>query len=213
MRNTNKSRVRSKSEGQSHSRRYQPTEGLAGPRQAASNLPRGRAERGGRTRTCIQVVPDVGPWWCGARQAASNPPRAWQPEARSQLDATWHGAGPRCCCAFQAASNTRRAWQALHPTSHGAGPSMAVAPVAASKSCLAALLGPAPCQVGCGACQALGGLDAAWRAPHHCCSWSGTTWMQLSTRVTNFQAWPTVRRILDTTDSRLGRLCRACTAH
>ena len=27
------------------------------------------------------------------------------------------------------------------------------------------------------------------------------------------QVWPTVRRILDMTDSRAGRLCRACTAH
>jgi len=53
---------------------------------------------------CIQVVPDVGPWWFGAFQAASNPPKARQ--ARNKLHPTWHDP-----------------WQALsklHPTWHGA---------------------------------------------------------------------------------------------
>jgi hypothetical protein len=50
-----------------------------------------------------------------------------------------------------------------------------------------ASLGLAPCQVGCSlptGCLALrvGGLDAAWNAPHHHGPRSGTTWMQLLMR-------------------------------
>ena len=50
-----------------------------------------------------------------------------------------------------------------------------------------AQLGPAPCQAGCslpGACRALGGLDAAWNAPHPHGPRSRTTWMQLCVRHT-----------------------------
>ena len=48
-----------------------------------------------------------------------------------------------------------------------------------------ALLGPAPWQIECSllrGCQALGGLDAALRAPHQHGPRPGTTWMQLRVR-------------------------------
>jgi hypothetical protein len=97
--------------------RPQPTEGLAG---AASNLARGRAEQGGRTQSCIQVVPDLGPWWCGARKAASRScvTSGRGGEARSKLHPTHRGPGRPPASCIQLDTGPGRAGRShgkLHP--------------------------------------------------------------------------------------------------
>ena len=77
------------------------------------------------------------------------------------------------------------AWNAPHHHGSTSGTTWMQLRVRPPALGLAALLGPAPCHMGCSllrARQALGGLDAAWNAPHHHGPRSGTTWMQLRVR-------------------------------